>query len=58
MVVDMLLLMTVLRVIAEENSMRLDRLDSETLVQLVALAIVSFGLALGLALIAYLDGGM
>ncbi len=36
--------------------MRLDRLDSETLVQLVALAIVTFGLALGLAFIAYLDG--
>jgi hypothetical protein len=32
--------------------------NSETLVQLVALAIVTFGLALGLALIAYLDGGM
>ena len=58
MVVDMLLLMTLPRIIAEENSMRLDRLDSETLVQLVALAIVTFGLALGLALIAYLDGGM
>ena len=38
--------------------MRLDRLDSETLVQLVALAIVTFGLALGLAFIAYLDGGL
>jgi len=58
MVVDMLLLMTLLRIIAEENSMRLDRLDSETLVQMVALSIVTFGLALGLALIAYLDGGM
>lgn len=58
MVVDMFLLMTLLRIIAEENNMRLDRLDSETLVQLVALAIVTFGLALGLAFIAYLDGGM
>lgn len=38
--------------------MRFDRLDSETLVQMVALGIVSFGLALGLAFIAYLDGGM
>lgn len=38
--------------------MRFDRLDSETLVQMVALGVVSFGLALGLAFIAYLDGGM
>ena len=38
--------------------MRLNRLDSESLVQMVALGIVSFGLALGLAFIAYLDGGM
>jgi hypothetical protein len=38
--------------------MRLNRLDSDTLVQMVALGIVSFGLALGLAFIAYLDGGM
>ena len=56
MVVDMLLLMTVL--VTEENNMRLNRLDTDTLVQLTALCIVSFGLALGLALIAYLDGGM
>ena len=38
--------------------MRYTRLDTDTLVQMVALAIVTFGLALGLALIAYLDGGM
>ena len=38
--------------------MRYTRLDSETLVQLVALGIVTFGLAIGLALIAYLDGGL
>ena len=38
--------------------MRFDRLDSDTLVQMVALGIVSFGLAFGLALIAYLDGGL
>jgi hypothetical protein len=38
--------------------MRYTRLDTETLVQMVALGIVSFGLALGLTLIAYLDGGM
>ena len=38
--------------------MRYTRLDSETLVQLVALGIVTFGLAFGLALIAYLDGGL
>ena len=38
--------------------MRLDRLDTDTLVQLTALSIVSFGLAIGLAFIAYLDGGM
>ena len=34
------------------------RIDSDKLVQLVALGIVTFGLAFGLALIAYLDGGM
>jgi len=42
--------------------MRYTRLDSDTLVQMVALGVVSFGLALGLALIAYLEatsvGGM
>lgn len=38
--------------------MRFTRLDSETLVQLTALGIVTFGLAFGLAFIAYLDGGM
>ena len=38
--------------------MRFDRIDSDKLVQLVALGIVTFGLAIGLALIAYLDGGM
>lgn len=38
--------------------MRYTRLDSDTLVQMVALGIVTFGLAIGLALIAYLDGGM
>jgi hypothetical protein len=58
LVVDMFLLMTLLRIIAEDNDMRFDRLDSDTLVQLTALAIVTFGLALGLAFIAYLDGGM
>jgi len=54
----MLLLMTLLRIGTEDNNMRLNRLDTDTLVQLTALCIVSFGLALGLALIAYLDGGM
>ena len=38
--------------------MRYTRLDTDTLVQMVALGIVTFGLALGLALIAYFDGGM
>ena len=38
--------------------MRYTRLDTDTLVQIVALGIVALGLALGLALIAYLDGGM
>ena len=38
--------------------MRFNRLDTETLVQLTALAIVSFGLALGVCMIAYLDGGL
>ena len=38
--------------------MRFDRIDSDTMVQMVALGIVTFGLAFGLALIAYLDGGM
>ena len=37
--------------------MRFDRLDSTTLVQMVALAIVSFGLAIGVCFIAYLDNG-
>jgi hypothetical protein len=31
------------------------RLDGETLIQMVALGIVAFGLAFGLALIAYLE---
>jgi len=38
--------------------MRYTRLDSDTLVHMVALGIVTFGLAIGLALIAYLDGGV
>jgi len=38
--------------------MRYTRLDSETLIQMVALGVVTFGLAFGLALIAYLDGGL
>lgn len=38
--------------------MRFNRLDAETMIQITALGIVSFGLAIGLALIAYLDGGM
>jgi hypothetical protein len=37
--------------------MRFDRIDSTQLVQIVALGIVSFGLALGVCFIAYLDNG-
>jgi hypothetical protein len=37
--------------------MRFDRLDESQLIQMVALAIVSFGLAVGVCFIAYLDNG-
>ena len=37
--------------------MRFDRIDSTQLIQIVALCIVSFGLAIGVCFIAYLDNG-
>lgn len=38
--------------------MRFDRLDENTLIQMVAMSIVSYGMAIGLAFIAYRDGGL
>ena len=38
--------------------MRFDRIDESQLIQITALAIVSFALAVGVCLIAYLDGGI
>lgn len=38
--------------------MRYNRIDAETLIQLVALEVVTMGLSIGIALVALLDGGM
>ena len=37
--------------------MRLDRLDTNNLAQLAACAVLTFGIAIGVCMIAYFDGG-
>ena len=37
--------------------MKLDRLDNNNMVQLVASAVLTFGIAIGVCMIAYFDGG-